>query len=122
MIRAATILGAAGICFWMQVANVARAQSPNADRYVANPAMTSTVSPYVSLGVDANGYSNYQTLIRPMLRQREATARQPLPSDPARRSASRMARAARVDQSLAPGARSLKASERFLNYSHYFMR
>lgn len=80
---------------------------------------TAPVSPYVNLGFTANGLSNYQTLVRPLVEEREALARQ-------------SAALEQLDQRLrgAPGARfrndvegaspQRQSTVRFMDYSHYF--
>ncbi len=57
-------------------ARMAVAQSPPANPYWGRVAPSPTVSPYLNLSVDANGLSNYSSLVRPMLAQRELLAKQ----------------------------------------------
>lgn len=77
-----------------------------------------TVSPYLNLGTSTNGLSNYQTLVRPLIEEREVLNRQwaelerlnsrvtgaPLPRQPNR---------------LGNGGRAGTAV-RYMHYSHYF--
>jgi hypothetical protein len=78
----------------------------------------SPVSPYVNLGINANGLSNYAALVRPLAQQREAQRRQ---SQAARHPASRVRSGAVADDS-PPEARNTRGRPpvRFMNYSHYF--
>lgn len=68
----------AALCggIWVQLAASAAAQ--NANPYVASttPYVSPTVSPYLNLGVTTTGLSNYQTLVRPLIDDREALLRQ----------------------------------------------
>jgi hypothetical protein len=92
------------------------AQNPNVG--VTNPSPP-TVSPYVSLWVNSNGISNYQTIVRPLLTQRESMTRPPTPQRPGQQS--RDPRASRHAQGgEARDATERAASRRFMNYSHYF--
>ena len=78
-----------------------------------------TVSPYVNLGVNPNGLSNYQTLVRPMIDQREYLRAQTEQLQPPR-PATRMARNARdlIDES----AENMKPKPnvRFMHFSHFY--
>ncbi len=60
----------------LELARTATAQSPPANPYWGRSAPSPTVSPYLNLTVDANGQSNYSSLVRPMLAQRELLANQ----------------------------------------------
>ncbi|MBI3838757.1 MAG: hypothetical protein HY288_12600 [Planctomycetia bacterium] len=45
--------------------------------YTANPYSSPPVSPYINLGINpSNGLSNYQSLVRPLIDEREAMQRQ----------------------------------------------
>jgi hypothetical protein len=89
----------------------ASGQQPREDVAAPPP----TVSPYVNLGFNSNGVSNYQSLVRPMLDSRESTTRRTVPAGrqtsggPAGRGNS--ARGAAAETGVA---------RRFLNYSHYY--
>jgi hypothetical protein len=51
------------------------AQGPGA--YSVNPYSSPPISPYISLGFNpSNGLSNYQTLVRPLIEEREEMQRQ----------------------------------------------
>ena len=52
------------------------AQQPSGNSYFANVGPAPTVSPYLNLGVNEYGISNYPSLVRPLLNQRDAQARQ----------------------------------------------
>jgi hypothetical protein len=77
------------------------------------------VSPYVNLGVNANGISNYQTFVRPLIEERKAIEQQ---SEAIERLNQRLnpaaARRGRRDVE-GPAARRQPAV-RFMDYSHYF--
>jgi hypothetical protein len=67
----------------LSMTSPARAQNWNAynsaaiqNRYSSAYYTTSAVSPYLNLGVNPNGLSTYQTLVKPMLDEREALSRQ----------------------------------------------
>jgi hypothetical protein len=77
-----------------------------------------TVSPYLNLNVDSNGLSNYGSLVRPMLTQREMMEKQrereqlqARPQLAQGRSTGQVA-----ETKPAPG----RSSGTFMNYSHYF--
>jgi hypothetical protein len=82
------------------------------------PYSVAPVSPYVNLGVNANGLSNYAALVRPLVQQREAQRRQ---SQATRQPASRV-RGAPIAQGGPLEARATRGRPpvRFMNYSHYF--
>jgi hypothetical protein len=80
-----------------------------------------TVSPYLNLGTSANGLSNYQTLVRPLIAEREAIERQ---SDTLDRLDRQIQGAAatgdwREVERISRSARS-QQGVRFMHYSHYF--
>ena len=80
-----------------------------------------TVSPYVNLGTNPNGLSNYQTLVRPMLDEREAKRAQDEAIHVARlqsRDTRDRREGAAVRSEDAP--RSGQAPVRFMHYSHYY--
>lgn len=70
----------------------------------------SPVSPYLNLGTTSSGVSNYQTLVRPLIEEREALRRQ-------------WAALEQINQDLrgksAPPLRQPNAGH-FMHYSHYF--
>ena len=69
-----------------------------------------TVSPYLNLGTTSSGVSNYQTLVRPLIEEREALRRQ-------------WAALEQINQDLrgksAPPLRQPNAGH-FMHYSHYY--
>jgi hypothetical protein len=79
-----------------------------------------TVSPYVNLGTTGSGVSNYQTIVRPMLEERELLRAQSEALQMARHASrdSRHRNALRSVRAEEPGAP--PASVRFMHYSHYF--
>lgn len=106
---------------WLLSASVSMAQQPRRDAYFADPAVAATVSPYLNLGVNANGVSNYQSLVRPLLDQRAALTRQTMATD-------RIHHQPGLSQGDNSGygtpredRRSGHAARRFMNYSHYFV-
>ena len=115
MRKSTTFLALASACIWLQMSPPAAAQNPNA--YVASRATAPTVSPYLNLGVNSNGLSNYQTLVRPLLNQREAMARQTTTAEK-RGPQSRDGRLVQGAEPRDPNERS--GGGRFMNYSHYY--
>ncbi|REK11584.1 MAG: hypothetical protein DWQ37_13810 [Planctomycetota bacterium] len=78
------------------------------DRFAA--VNTSPVSPYLNLGTTSSGLSNYQTLVRPLIEEREVLRQQ-------------WAALEQLNQRLhGKGAPPLqpKSNVRFMHYSHYF--
>lgn len=105
---------------WLLATSSSVAQRPRFDAYFANPAAGATVSPYLNLGVDSAGYSNYQTFVRPLLEQRAAMARQAIAE-----SRDQHQRGAFQSSGVGQGSRRNdtrggRAPRRFMNYSHYF--
>ena len=81
-----------------------------------------TVSPYLNLGVTPNGLSNYQTLVKPMIDEREALYRQSANIQQLRQQMDvQEVRDSRESLRQNPALRSPSAV-RFLHYSHYFGR
>jgi hypothetical protein len=79
------------------------------------------VSPYLNLGVTANGLSNYQTLVRPLIAEREAIERQTDMLDRLNRQIQGTTAKGnwREVEKISRDARSQRGV-RFMNYSHYF--
>lgn len=79
------------------------------------------LSPYLNLGVTTNGLSNYPTLVRPLIDDQEAIARQSAEIDRLHR----QLRGGRDGQKRASNSRDTKGTAssagRFMNYSHYFV-
>jgi hypothetical protein len=94
----------------------ARAQAPRAGNLQAprrgqfSAIGDSPVSPYLNLGTTSSGVSNYQTLVRPLIEEREALRRQ-------------WAALEQINQDLrgksAPPLRQPNAGH-FMHYSHYY--
>src|SRR5882724_5680757 len=68
----AIMVVASGI--WLQSAVQATAQ--NMRPFDAVPYTSPTVSPYLNLGINQYGVSNYQSLVKPMIEDREALTSQ----------------------------------------------
>ena len=89
------------------------------DAYNGRGTSNLTVSPYVNLGLNPNGLSNYQTLVRPMIDQREYSRaqteqlQQPRP-------AARAARNAREQADESAENQKPRASVRFMHFSHFY--
>jgi hypothetical protein len=106
---------------WLHAASPAAAQRPTGNLRVADRTTRGTVSPYLNLGYNANGLSNYATLVRPLLNQREALEQQADDAQPARRPARTPNLRQAAAQRGATGAAPARERPRpFLNYSHYF--
>ena len=88
----------------------------------AAPYTSSTVSPYLNLGVNQFGVSNYQSLVKPMIEDREALTNQSINIERLQK----QLRDSRPNQSSSnPSAKDPKASAgsvRFMHYSHFFNR
>ncbi len=105
-------------CILLQWTPTAAAEPPRA--YARNPSTMPTVSPYLTLGVNSNGLSNYQTLVRPLLNQREAMTRQVSNAQKVQQQ-SRETSQGRLAEEMEPrDSRGRGAAGRFMNYSHYF--
>jgi hypothetical protein len=77
------------------------------------------VSPYVNLGDNSNGVSNYQTFVRPMIDEREALEQQSAAIDDLNRRIHPTAvRYGRRDVGQAGAGN--RPAVRFMDYSHYF--
>jgi hypothetical protein len=99
------------------------AQQPRFDAYFAGPPVSTTVSPYLHLGVDANGISNYQTFVRPLAEQRSAMERRAAAQH--REGSGRTARGrggAEDGQMHGANIHGIRPTGRFMNLSHYFGR
>ncbi len=114
---------------WLLAAPAATGQSmkynavtpQNAGRYYSATFARPTVSPYLNLGVNANGVTNYQTLVRPLIAEREAIERQSAALDRLNRRIQGAAAAGdwREVEKISRRARSQRGV-RFMHYSHYF--
>lgn len=87
----------------------------NRDVYSLGAYRSPTVSPYVNLGVGTNGISNYQTIVKPMLDDREALRVQADTLQMLRQ----QLRDSREPKGGSPGT-SNQPSVRFMHYSHFY--
>jgi hypothetical protein len=101
---------------WLQLARTAPAQNGP----VSNQSLYSApaVSPYLNLGYSANGLSNYQSLVKPMIDEREDLSRQSV-------SLQQLQRQLRNGQGAEdPANRNRKTRSqttvRFMHYSHFY--
>lgn len=108
--------------FWLSTSSTAVAQSRNpylaaSHRDIQNQGAYSspTVSPYVNLGINTNGISNYQSLVKPMIDDREAIR---LNSDTLQQLRQQM-RDSREPKGGSPGTRA-PVNSRFMHYSHFY--
>jgi len=103
---------------WFQSATTATAQ--NARSMNVAPYASPTVSPYLNLGVNQYGVSNYQSLVKPMIEDREMMANQSM-------NIQRLQQQLR-DAKKTPGGSQANGKEsrtgarpvKFMHYSHYF--
>ena len=99
------------------IAQAQRPPNPLRPRGLQN---RSTVSPYLNLGVSSNGISNYGSLVRPLLNEREAQAQQAM-NDARRRAGIGPRQQANRTSSFAPPSESpAMGQSRFMNLSHYY--
>jgi hypothetical protein len=82
------------------------------------PYGTPTVSPYLNLGTTPDGISNYQSLVRPLIDEQEAVARQSAALQRLQRQV-RGPREASRGPATEPKSRA-NSPGRFMYYSHYF--
>lgn len=116
----------AALCggIWLHLAAPTAAQNTNP--YVASPApyVSPTVSPYLNLGVTTTGLSNYQTLVRPLIDDREALLRQANTLQKLQQQQQQQLREPTGGQAVNDPVRrdgtSRTGTGRFLYYSHYF--
>jgi hypothetical protein len=86
------------------------------DYYNQTSMPSPAVSPYINLGVNPNGLSNYQTLVRPMINDREAQRAQAGGGQfMAQAGRARVASQTRNSSEARP-----RPSVRFMHYSHFF--
>lgn len=114
--------------FCLLTASSASGQSPspfnterpqNARPFSAAVYSPPTVSPYLNLGVNSNGLSNYQTLVRPLIEEREILKRQSAALEQHHRRM-RGSGANQPGREAEESARSLPPRVRFMDYSRYF--
>lgn len=109
-------------CTWLAASPAAVAQGRNpymaaSSRNVPNQSVYSspTVSPYVNLGINTNGISNYQSLVKPMIDDREAIR---VNADTLQQLRQQM-RDSREPKGGSPGTR-VPLNSRFMHYSHFY--
>ena len=113
--------------FWLLTASIASGQSPSPfdtvrtqnRRPFSTAVYSPPVSPYVNLGVNANGLSNYHTLVRPIVADRQMMQRQ---SDALEQLNQRMRGTAinQAQRELGETNRGVQPRVRFMDYSRYF--
>jgi hypothetical protein len=94
-------------------------QGYNAQNYNGLNSPTYTppaVSPYLNLGVNANGLSNYQTLVKPMMDEQDSLQRQSANLQKLQRQV-RDSQGRRDSSGNNDGR---QPQSRFMNYSHYY--
>jgi len=111
-------LGAAMIGIGLLVASSAQAHAQDSnDTTYAPPRL----SPYLNLGVSSSGLSTYPTLVRPLIDDQEAIARQSAEIERLQR----QLRSGKTPQKRPGTSREAKIgatnANRFMNYSHYFV-
>ena len=115
----------AGIC-WLAAPSTAKAQSmrpfdpPARNRLNSATANRPTVSPYVNLADSATGLSNYQSLVRPLIEEREELNRQWSELERLNQQMTGMAGAAKRPESGPMGTGKRSSAVRYMHYSHYF--
>jgi hypothetical protein len=118
LVRLIVVGGMAWVCGETAQAQYVRssdAARPQRQYFAADS--SPTVSPYVNLGTNSNGISNYQTLVRPMIEERATLERQ----SAALEQLNQRMRGAKGRDGLGPeGRASQPRSVRFMDYSRYF--
>jgi hypothetical protein len=122
MIMARPLAVLAVLCggLWLQMAVPAAAQNwgtYNSPAYAA----PQQLSPYLNLGFNQNGLSNYQTLVRPMIDEQESIQRQSASLQKLQRQM-RDSQNRQDPRDSAGGASNTRSQSavRFMHYSHYF--
>lgn len=102
-----------------QCATVAHAQvrSPFGQQTYSGP----TVSPFVNLGVNSDGVTNYQTIVRPMMAERDELRRQAATIQQLEQTLRGKQRGNDLrDAKSRGGSQRNDPNVRFMHYSHYF--
>jgi hypothetical protein len=115
---AITAVACGSMC--VSLTSPALAQEARRSAYFASVAASPPVSPYVNLGVNPNGLSNYQTHVRPLLNEREAAAQQMANARRLRHQPRQPSDGRAASDPQARPANERDVARRFLNYSHYF--
>jgi hypothetical protein len=115
----------AGVCCLATIPT-AKAQSmrpfdpPGRNRLNSTMENRPTVSPYVNLADGTTGLSNYQSLVRPLIEEREELNRQWSELERINQQMTGMAGAAKRPESGPMGAGKRSSAVRYMHYSHYF--
>ena len=114
---AIAVLSCAGL--WLEPPSPAAAQNMapyNPPIYTSPP-----TSPYLNLGVNANGLSNYQTLVRPMIEEQEMNRRQSAALQQLQRQGGASPHAPEPSEAAGRnGSTRGQSPVRFMHYSHYY--
>ena len=105
---------------WLQLAPTAVAQNQNLYNTYNMAYARPAVSPYLNLGINANGLSNYQTLVRPMIDDRDAIQQE---SNSLQQLRQQLRGGQNGQASRDPRQRNSdrpQEAKRYMNYSHYF--
>ncbi len=104
---------------WLHMAVPAAAQ--NWGPYNSPTYSTPQLSPYLNLGFNQNGLSNYQTLVRPMIDEQESIQRQSASLQKLQRQM-RDSKNRQNPRDSAGGTANARpqSAVRFMHYSHYF--
>lgn len=114
-----------GLC-WLAATSTTAAQSmrpfdpPNRNRLNSTIESRPTVSPYINLVDGTSGLSNYQTLVRPLIEEREELNRQWTELDRINRQMNGLTGAAKRPDSGPMGSGNRSTAVRYMHYSHYF--
>jgi hypothetical protein len=115
-----------GAFCWLAATSTAAAQSmrpfdpPGRNRLNSPMENRPTVSPYINLVDNSSGLSNYQTLVRPLIEEREELNRQWTELERINRQMNGMAGAVRRPESGPMGTGKHSTAVRYMHYSHYF--
>lgn len=115
--------------FWLLAADRANSQGlrtfsgdrqQNVQPYFSASYASPPVSPYVNLGFNSNGVSNYQTLVRPLIDDRAALWRQSVELEQLNQQVRGVGGGNRRDVGAARSRTGAQSGVRFMHYSHYF--
>lgn len=114
-----------GVC-WLAAISTAAAQSmrpfdpPGRNRLNSAMEYRPTVSPYVNLADSSTGLSNYQSLVRPLIEEREELNRQWSELERINQQMTGMTGATKRPESGPMGTGNRSSAVRYMHYSHYF--
>ena len=103
---------------WLQSAAPATAQ--NMLPFDTVPYTSSAVSPYLNLGINQYGVSNYQSLVKPMIEDREALTSQSVNIQRLQQQLRESKLNTNQNESRGKSSKTSAASVRFMHYSHFF--